>query len=101
MISLVLRREEKLKNMEKEENYRKQVYKTFFKNGMLLKLPQQNRKKDVVLQKISSKLLKDQLYSKEDLCEALRKIYPDAEKLMTELLASRFVKSNKGAYSLV
>ena len=49
--------------MENEENYRKQVLKTFFKNGQLLKIPTQNRKKDVVLQKVASRFTKDQEYT--------------------------------------
>ncbi len=86
--------------MKNEDAYRKQVLKTFFKNGMLLKIPEQNRKKDVVLQKVSSKLLAGQMYSDPDLDEILKKIYPDFNKLKVELLASRFVKSTKGQYHL-
>ncbi len=84
-----------------EEAYRKQVLKTFFKNGMLLKMPTQNRKKDVVLQKIASRLLQDHLYSDEELNEILKKLYPDFEKLKAELLASRFIKTTRGKHHLV
>lgn len=82
------------------EAYRKQVLKTFFKNGLLLKIPEQNRKKDVVLEKISTKLTPDKMYSDEELNEVLKKLFPDFEKLKTELLASRFVKTAKGLYHL-
>lgn len=87
--------------MENEEAYRKQVLKTFFKNGMLLKLPAQNRKKDVVLKKISSKLLQDHMYSDDELNEILKKIYPDFANLKVELLKSRFMKTTKGLHHLV
>lgn len=87
--------------MGSEDAYRKQVIKTFFKNGMLIKLPAQNRKKDVVLQKISTRLIQGQMYSDEKLNEILIKLYPDFETLKTELLASRFVKKTKGQYHLV
>lgn len=87
--------------MGTEDAYRKQVLKTFFKNGLLLKLPVQNRKKDVVLQKISTRLTPDLMYSEEEFDEILKKLYPDFEKLKTELLASRFVKMTKGKYHLV
>lgn len=79
-----------------DEAYRKQVLKTFFKNGVLLKIPEQNRKKDVVLEKISSKLIPEKMYSDDELNEILKKLYPDFEKLKAELLASRFVKKTKG-----
>ena len=84
-----------------EEIYRKQVLKSFFKNGILLKIPAQNRKKDVVLQKVSSRLIEDKMYSDAELNEVLKKIFPDFEILKTELLASRFIKTTKGQYQLV
>ena len=87
--------------MENEENYRKQVLKTFFKNGQLLKIPTQNRKKDVVLQKVASRFTKDQEYTETQLDETLKKIYPDFEKLKILFLSSRFIKKIKGAYHLV
>lgn len=84
--------------MTSEDAYRKQVIKTFFKNGRLLKIPEQNRKKDVVLQKVAAKLVTDKLYSDEELNEILKNIHPDFEKLKTELLASRFMKTTKGLH---
>ena len=87
--------------MENEENYRKQVLKTFFKNGQLLKIPTQNRKKDVVLQKVASRFIKDQAYTETQLDETLKKIYPDFEKLKILFLSSRFIKKINGAYHLV
>lgn len=84
-----------------DEIYRKQVIKTFFKNGLLLKIPSQSRKKDVVLQKISSRLLPDKFYTDEELNEFLKKLYPDYLKLKAELLGSRFVKLSKGLCCLV
>ena len=84
-----------------DEAYRKQVLKTYFKNGMLLKFPVQNRKKDVVMQKVASRLDPEKTYSEEELNEVLKKIHPDFEKLKSELLASRFVKGSKGQYSIV
>lgn len=84
-----------------DEAYRKQVLKTYFKNGMLLKFPVQNRKKDVVMQKVASRLDPEKTYSEEELNEVLKKIHPDFEKLKSELLASRFVKGLKGQYSIV
>ena len=87
--------------MENEENYRKQVLKTFFKNGQLLKIPTQNRKKDVVLQKVASRFTKDQEYTETQLDETLKKIYPDFEKLKILFLSSRFIKKINGAYHLV
>ena len=67
--------------MQNDDAYRKQVLKTFFKNGMLLKIPEQNRKKDVVLQKISSKLLPGRMYSETELEEILAKLTTDFKKL--------------------
>ena len=78
--------------MESEENYRKQVIRTFFKNGLLLKIPVQNRKRDVVLQKVSTRLIADKLYSDEEFTEVLKKIYPEFETLKKLLVASRFIK---------
>ena len=86
--------------MKNDEVYRKQVLKTFFKNGQLLKIPEQNRKKDVVLQKVSSRLVAGKTYSDPELDEILKKIYPDFEKLKAELTTSRFIKSTKGQYTL-
>ena len=86
--------------MANDEAYRKQVLKTFFKNGQLLKIPEQNRKKDVVLQKVSSRLTAGKTYSDAELDEILKKIYIDFERLKAELTASRFVKSTKGQYTL-
>lgn len=86
--------------MESEENYRKQVLRTFFKNGLLLKIPLQNRKKDVVLQKVSTRLMADKMYSEEQLNEVLKKIYPDFDSLRKILLASRFVKKINDQYCL-
>lgn len=86
--------------MENDEAYRKQVLKTFFKNGQLLKIPEQNRKKDVVLQKVSSRLVAGKTYSEAELDEILKKIFTDFERLKAELAASRFVKSSKGQFTL-
>lgn len=86
--------------MENDDVYRKQVLKTFFKNGQLLKIPEQNRKKDVVLQKISSRLVAGKTYSDPELDEVLKKIFPDFHRLKAELTVSRFIKSTKGQYSL-
>ncbi len=86
--------------MKNDDVYRKQVLKTFFKNGQLLKIPEQNRKKDVVLQKVSSRLVAGKTYSDPELDEILKKIYPDFEKLKAELTTSRFIKSTKGQYTL-
>lgn len=87
--------------MENEENYRKQVIKTFFKNGQLLKIPDQNRKKDVVLQKVASRFVKDQSYTEAQLDDVLRKIFPEFEKLKVLFIASRFIKKTDGQYRLV
>ena len=86
--------------MENDEVYKKQVLKTFFKNGQLLKIPEQNRKKDVVLQKVSSRLVAGKTYSDPELDEILKKIFPDFQRLKAELTASRFIKSTKGQYIL-
>lgn len=86
--------------MKNDEVYRKQVLKTFFKNGQLLKIPEQNRKKDVVLQKVSTRLVAGKTYSDPELDEILKKIYPDFKLLKAELTASRFIKSTKGQYTL-
>lgn len=86
--------------MENDDVYRKQVLKTFFKNGQLLKIPEQNRKKDVVLQKISSRLIAGKTYSDPELDEILKKIFPDFLRLKAELAASRFIKLTKGQYTL-
>ena len=86
--------------MKNDDVYKKQVLKTFFKNGQLLKIPEQNRKKDVVLQKISSRLVSGKTYSDPELDEILKKIYPDFQRLKTELTASRFIKSTKGQHTL-
>lgn len=86
--------------MANDEAYRKQVLKTFFKNGQLLKIPEQNRKKDVVLQKVSSRLQAGKSYSEAELDEVLKKIFTDYERLKAELAASRFVKATKGQYTL-
>lgn len=87
--------------MENEEIYRKQVIKTFFKNGVLLKIPIQNRKKNVVLQKISSRLAVDKVYSEIELNEILKRIYPDYENIKKLLLASRFIKIVDGYFVLI
>jgi hypothetical protein len=88
--------------VQNDEAYRKQVLKTFFKNGILLKFPVQNRKKDVVLQKIASRLVPEKMYTDEELLFLLKKFHADGEKLMAEMLASRFVKTNKeGLHQLV
>ena len=89
-----------MNDSEKEVAYRKQVLKTFFKNGMLLKLPSQNRKKDVVLQKISTRFVQNQMYSDNELNEILKKLFPDFAKLKAELINSRFMKITKGLYHL-
>lgn len=86
--------------MQNDDAYRKQVLKTFFKNGLLLKIPDQNRKKDVVLQKVSAKLLPGKLYSEAELEEVLAKLTPDFKKLKAELIASRFLKSTKLGHHL-
>ena len=77
---------------ESVENYRNQVVRTFFKNGFLLKIPVQNRKRDVVLQKVSTRLIPDKMYNEAELAEVLKKIYPDFETLQKLLVASRFIK---------
>ena len=87
--------------MENEDNYRKQVLKTFFKNGQLLKIPTQNRKKDVVLQKVASRFVKDQVYTEAQVDEVLLKIYPDLEKLKSIFLTSRFIKKTNGVYQTI
>ncbi len=87
--------------MENDENYRKQVIKTFFKNGQLLKIPTQNRKKDVVLQKVATRFIKDQDYTEAQLDLVLQKLYPEFEKLKVLFLASRFIKKSNGLYQLV
>jgi len=86
---------------EKAETlYYKQVFKTFFKNGVLLQIPTQNRKKDVVLQKVATRLQAGKMYSDDELNVILKKLYSDFEKLKKELLASRFVKTTKGLHHL-
>ncbi len=87
--------------MENDENYRKQVIKTFFKNGQLLKIPTQNRKKDVVLQKVATRFVKDQAYTDLQLDDVLRKIFPEFEKLKVLFVSSRFIKKTDGKYQLV
>ncbi|MEQ1723503.1 MAG: DUF2087 domain-containing protein [Pseudobdellovibrio sp.] len=84
-----------------EELYRKQVLKTFFKNGMLLQIPTQNRKKDVVMQKVATRFQADKMYTDAELNEVLQKLFADFEKLKIEFLGSRFMKKNKdGLYHL-
>jgi hypothetical protein len=84
-----------------EELYRKQVLKTFFKNGMLLQIPKQNRKKDVVMQKVATRFQVGKMYTEQELNEVLLKLFADCDKIKKEFLASRFVKKTKdGLYHL-
>ncbi|MFZ3231795.1 MAG: ArsR family transcriptional regulator [Pseudobdellovibrio sp.] len=89
---------EKIISDNSEIDYRKQVIKNFFKDGLLLSLPDQKRKRNLVLQIISQRLTPERMHTEQEFNDFLKKIFAAYEPIKNELLELRLVKITNGLY---
>ncbi len=91
------------KNSEEEriEKYRTKVNRIFFRNGKLIKLPVQHKKRLIILSAYSAKFRPGKKYSEEKVNELIKESYEDYCTIRRLLIEEGFMKRDKNFYWLI
>lgn len=83
------------------EEYREKVLKTFFRNGKLLRLPSQEKKRRIILDEFAGRFLPDRKYCEAEVNEIINRLYEDHCTIRRELVDLRIMKRSGGEYRLL
>lgn len=82
------------------EEYRGKVISTFFKDGVLLKLPSQYKKKLIILEEILKLFDKDRTYKEKEVDEILKPVAVDYVSIRRFFIDEKMMERNSGIYRI-
>lgn len=78
--------------------YRDKVLSTFFRHGRLRQIPTQQKKRQVIMEKLVEEFDLDQDYSEQEVNRVLIEFHDDVATLRRELIACQLMTRVKGSY---
>ena len=91
---------EKVVQEERIENYKQKVLKTFFKNGKLIQLPAQHKKRWIILNKIADDFNEDYVYEESEVNTIIMRYYEDYCTVRRELIEEGVLERSGPKYWL-
>lgn len=92
---------EKYVQEERINAYRKKVINTFFKNGKLLKLPSQHKKRWIILEEIASHFDEKKIYEEQEVDEIIARIFDDYCTIRRYFIEEKIMNRTSGKYKLL
>lgn len=92
---------EKYKQMEREEEYRKNVINAFFEYGKLKSIPVQQKKRKIVLEEIAKKFEPGKMYAEREVNIIIADFHDDFCTIRKEMVAFNIFKRENNIYTLV
>lgn len=86
---------------QREENYRKKVLDSFFKYNKLKSIPVQNKKKEIVLEKIVESFEMDRIYSEKEVNIIIADYHDDFCTIRRDLIEFKLMERNDGKYKKI
>lgn len=86
---------------QREEEYRKKVIDSFFKYNKLKSLPVQNKKKQIVLEKIVENFDKDRTYTEKEVNLIIADIHDDFCTIRRDLIGFNLMERKDGIYKRI
>lgn len=84
-----------------KQQYRDQVVRTFFRDGSLLKLPKQWRKRMVVLDELANKFTPGESYSEPEVNQRIQTLHPDYCTLRRMLIEEGYMTRDGQTYTML
>ena len=83
---------------EREEKYREKIIDSFFKYGKLLEIPVQNKKKQIILEKIVEAFEKDNEYTEKEVNLIIADFHDDFCTIRKDLVGFNLMERENGIY---
>jgi predicted transcriptional regulator len=83
---------------EREQSYEKQILDTFFKDGRLVSIPVQRKKREVILKELASKFDMDKEYTEKEVNHILIDYHDDFCTLRREFIINKLFTRNDMIY---
>ena len=86
---------------EREEKYKEKVINSFFKYGKLVEIPVQNKKKQIILEKIVQAFEKDREYSEKEVNLIIADFHDDFCTIRRDLIGFNLMERENGIYKSI
>jgi hypothetical protein len=86
---------------EREEKYKEKVIDSFFKYGKLVEIPVQNKKKQIILEKIVQAFEKDREYSEKEVNLIIADFHDDFCTIRRDLIGFNLMERENGIYKSI
>ena len=101
LVDLVTLTEPGLATAVAPDAYRDKVLQTFFRHGRLRQIPTQQKKRQVIMEKLVSEFEPDQDYAEQEVNRVLIEFHDDVATLRRELIACGLMTRERGIYRRV
>lgn len=91
----------KLAQEKRIQDYQEKVINSFFKQGKLIKIPSQHKKRWVVYQKIVENFIVGKKYQEAEVNQIIAEVYDDFCTIRRELIGENILQRQNGIYWLV
>lgn len=91
---------EKLVQEERIQNYKEKVIRSFFKNGKLLRIPTQHKKRWIVLEKIAKQFKPDKVYTEKEVNHLITEFHEDFCTIRRDLIDEKILERDGSRYWL-
>lgn len=98
-IEQLSKEEKKFENRELE--YRKKIIDTFIKDGVLISIPVQLKKRRVILEEVSKVFIFEKEYKEKEINEIIEKYHSDYCYIRRELINEKIFIRNNGIYKKI
>lgn len=101
LVNLVTLTEPGLATAVAPDAYRDKVLRTFFRHGRLRQIPTQQKKRQVIMEKLVEEFEPDQDYAEQEVNRVLIEFHDDVASLRRELIACGLMTRDHGIYRRV
>ena len=84
-----------------EDAYRTKVLRTFFKRGLLTRIPAQLKKQQIILEKLAQEFEPGRAYSEREVNQVLVEFHEDVASLRRGLVSNDLMERDRGIYRRV
>ncbi|HVP57506.1 MAG TPA: metalloregulator ArsR/SmtB family transcription factor [bacterium] len=82
----------------KEDAYKAKVLRTFFRQGRLIRIPAQLKKRQIVLRRLVEEFERGRAYSEREVNQILVEFHDDVATLRREFIGQRLMHRERGSY---
>lgn len=93
--------DELIEQLERIAKYRQKVLRTYFKEGRLMQIPKQHKKRWIVFEEIVKEFEPDRIYEEKELNEVIMRFHEDYCTIRRELIGEKVLARRDSKYWLV